>query len=58
MCVYVLYKLAIKRKCNFKRYSCYNKKLHITKRCTRFYEEHFETLLKNIKDPNKWKQKP
>lgn len=24
-------------------------KVHITKRCTRFYEEHFEILLENIK---------
>ena len=35
-----------------------DKKGHITKRCMRFYGGHFETLLKNIKDPNTSRHKP
>ena len=39
-------------------YHYQNKKGHINKRCMRFYEAHFETLLKNIKDPNTSRHKP
>ena len=46
------YLLAIKKQ-NYQ-----NKKGHINKRCMRFYEAHFETLLKNIKDPNTSRHKP
>lgn len=52
--LYTYYYLLANKKQNYQ-----NKKGHINKRCMRFYEEHFETLLKNIKeDPNTSRHKP